>query len=44
MGFAVIAFFTRYLQVRTLKIFIYYRILLRIVILLLVFLHRGAAR
>ncbi|MHB8541272.1 MAG: undecaprenyl-diphosphatase UppP [Candidatus Acidiferrales bacterium] len=44
VGLIAIAFFLRYLQVRTLKIFIYYRILLGIVILLLVFLHMGAAR
>ncbi|HEV2287696.1 MAG TPA: undecaprenyl-diphosphatase UppP [Candidatus Acidoferrales bacterium] len=43
VGMIVIAFFLRYLQVRTLKIFIYYRILLGIVILLLVFLHMGHA-
>lgn len=42
VGMIVIAFFLRYLQVRTLKIFIYYRILLGIVILLL-FLHMGRA-
>lgn len=34
----------RYLQVRTLKVFIYYRILLGMVILALVFLHSGHAR
>ncbi|HKV28449.1 MAG TPA: undecaprenyl-diphosphatase UppP [Candidatus Acidoferrales bacterium] len=43
VGMIVIAFFLRYLQVRTLKIFIYYRILLGIVILLL-FLQMGHAR
>ncbi|HEV2615563.1 MAG TPA: undecaprenyl-diphosphatase UppP [Candidatus Acidoferrales bacterium] len=43
VGIIVIAFFLRYLQVRTLKIFIYYRILLGIVILLLFF-HMGHAR
>jgi len=43
VGLLVIAFFLRYLQVRTLKIFIYYRILLGIVILLLFF-HMGHAR
>lgn len=42
VGIIVIAFFLRYLQVRTLKIFIYYRILLGIVILLL-FLRMGSA-
>lgn len=43
VGMIVIAFFLRYLQVRTLKPFIYYRILLGIVILVLVFLHMGHA-
>ncbi|MGH9709860.1 MAG: undecaprenyl-diphosphate phosphatase [Candidatus Acidiferrales bacterium] len=43
VGIIVIAFFLRYLQVRTLKIFIYYRILLGIVILILFF-HMGHAR
>lgn len=43
VGMIVIAFFLRYLQVRTLKPFIYYRILLGIVILALVFLHKGHA-
>ncbi len=43
VGMIAIAFFLRYLQVRTLKIFIYYRILLGIVILLLFF-HMGHAR
>ncbi|HKW89562.1 MAG TPA: undecaprenyl-diphosphatase UppP [Candidatus Acidoferrales bacterium] len=42
VGIIVIAFFLRYLQVRTLKIFIYYRILLGIVILVL-FLRMGSA-
>lgn len=42
VGIIVIAFFLRYLQVRTLKIFIYYRILLGIVILFL-FLRMGSA-
>lgn len=44
VGFLVIALFLRYLQTRTLKIFVYYRILFGIVILLLVFLHLGSAR
>ncbi len=44
VGFLVIAFFLRYLQTRTLKFFIVYRILFGIVILLLVFLQMGNAR
>ena len=44
IGFIVIAFFLKYLQTRTLKIFIYYRIAFGIVILLLAFLHLGFAR
>src|SRR5712692_520054 len=40
----VIACFLRYLQTRTLKIFIVYRILFGIVVLLLVFLQMGHAR
>jgi undecaprenyl-diphosphatase len=40
VGYAVIGFLLRYLQTRTLKIFIVYRIAFGIVILLLVFLHR----
>jgi undecaprenyl-diphosphatase len=44
LGMAVIAFFLRYLQTRTLKIFIYYRILFGIVILFLAFLQMGSAR
>jgi undecaprenyl-diphosphatase len=44
VGYIVIAFFLHYLQTRTLKIFIYYRILFGIVILLLAFLHWGIAR
>ena len=43
-GYLVIAFFLRYLQTRTLKIFIVYRILFGIVILLLAFLQMGNAR
>lgn len=39
VGYLVIAFFLRYLQTRTLKIFVYYRILLGIVVLSLEFLH-----
>jgi undecaprenyl-diphosphatase len=44
VGFAVIAFLMQYLQTRTLKIFIYYRIAFGIVILLLAFLPLGFAR
>ena len=44
VGYAVIAFLLRYLQTRTLKIFIVYRIAFGIFILLLAFLHRGTAR
>ncbi len=44
VGFVVIAFFLHYLQTRTLKIFIYYRLAFGIVILLLAFLHLGFAR
>ena len=40
-GYLVIAFFMRYLQTRTLKIFIYYRIVFGIIVLLLAYLHRG---
>lgn len=43
-GYLVIAFFLRYLQIRTLKIFVVYRILFGIVVLLLVFLQIGTAR
>ena len=44
VGYAVIAMFLRYLQTRTFKIFVYYRIVLGIVILFLVFLPLGFAR
>src|ERR1700693_6042062 len=44
VGFIVIAFFLQYLQTRTLKIFIYYRILFGIVVLGLAFLPLGSAR
>jgi undecaprenyl-diphosphatase len=43
-GYMVIAFFLRYLQTNTLKIFAYYRIAFGILILLFVFLHLGSAR
>lgn len=44
VGYAVIAFFLHYLQTRTLKIFVYYRILFGIVVLLLAFLPWSSAR
>lgn len=40
VGYAVIAFFIRYLQTRTLKIFIYYRLVFGIIILVLAILSR----
>ncbi len=43
-GFLVIAFFLQYLRTRTLKIFVYYRIVFGIVILAIWFLPIGAAR
>ncbi|HEX9759626.1 MAG TPA: undecaprenyl-diphosphatase UppP [Candidatus Acidoferrales bacterium] len=43
-GYAVIAFLLRYLQTRTLRIFIYYRIVFGIIVLLLAFLHGDTAR
>jgi len=44
VGYTVIAFFLRYLQTRTLKVFVVYRVVLGILILLFVFLHLGPAR
>ena len=44
VGYAVIAFFLRYLQTRTLKIFVYYRIVFGIVVIVLAFLPWGSAR
>ncbi len=44
VGYVVIAFFLRYLQTRTLKIFIVYRVVFGIVVLLLAFLQMGHAR
>ena len=41
-GYAVIAFFLRYLQTRTLKPFVLYRLVFGIIVLLLAFLHLGA--
>jgi undecaprenyl-diphosphatase len=44
VGYAVIGFLLRYLQTRTLKVFVVYRILVGIIVLLLVALHWGPAR
>jgi len=44
VGYAVIAIFLRYLQTRTLRLFVYYRILFGILILSFWFLHGGHAR
>ncbi len=44
VGYAVIAFFLRYLQTRTLNIFIAYRIVFGIVVLLLAYFQMGSAR
>ncbi len=44
VGYIVIAFFLRYLQTRTLQIFVYYRIVFGIVVLLFAFLQMGHAR
>jgi undecaprenyl-diphosphatase len=44
VGYAVIALFLRYLKTRTLKLFVYYRILFGILIVSLWFLHGGHAR
>ena len=41
-GYLVIAFFLRYLQTRTLKVFIVYRLVFGIIVLVLAFLHTGA--
>jgi undecaprenyl-diphosphatase len=41
-GYFVIAFFLRYLQTRTLKVFVFYRLLFGIIILALAFLQAGA--
>ena len=41
-GYFVIAFFLRYLQTRTLKPFVYYRLVFGIIVLVLAFLHVGA--
>jgi undecaprenyl-diphosphatase len=44
VGYSVIAFLLRYLQTKTLKIFVYYRFVFGIVALLLAFLPLGSAR
>jgi undecaprenyl-diphosphatase len=44
VGYLVIALFLRYLQTRTLKVFVVYRILFGIVVLLIAFLHLANAR
>ena len=41
-GYFVIAFFLRYLQTRTLKVFVVYRLAFGIIVLLLAFLQAGA--
>ena len=41
VGFFVIAFFLRYLKTRTLKVFIFYRLVFGIIILVLAFLQAG---
>ena len=41
-GYLVIAFFLRYLQTRTLKPFVIYRVVLGIIVLILAFLHVGS--
>ncbi len=41
-GYFVIAFFLRYLQTHTLKVFVFYRLLFGIIVLALAFLHTGA--
>jgi undecaprenyl-diphosphatase len=42
VGYFVIAFFLRYLQTHTLKVFIFYRLLFGIIVLVLAFLQAGA--
>jgi undecaprenyl-diphosphatase len=44
VGYAVIAFLLHYLQTRTLKIFVYYRLVFGLVVLALTFLHVGFAQ
>jgi undecaprenyl-diphosphatase len=44
VGYAVIAFFLRYLQTRNLNIFIVYRVVFGIVVLLLAYFQMGSAR
>ena len=43
-GYFVIAFFLRYLQTRTLKVFVVYRLVFGIIVLVLAFLQMGSAR
>lgn len=43
-GYFVIALFLRYLRTRTLKLFVVYRLVFGIVVLILAFLQRGSAR
>jgi undecaprenyl-diphosphatase len=40
-GYFVIAFFLRYLQTRTLKVFIVYRLVFGMIVLILAFLQAG---
>jgi len=42
MGYFVIAFFLRYLQTHTLKVFVFYRLLFGIIVVVLAFLQAGA--
>jgi undecaprenyl-diphosphatase len=42
VGYFVIAFFLRYLQTHTLKVFVFYRLLFGIIVLVLAFLQAGA--
>jgi undecaprenyl-diphosphatase len=42
MGYFVIAFFLRYLQTHTLKVFVFYRLLFGIIVLVLAFFQAGA--
>lgn len=44
VGYFVIAVFLRYLRTRTLKLFVVYRLVFGIIVLILVFLQRGSAR
>jgi undecaprenyl-diphosphatase len=42
VGYFVIAFFLRYLQTHTLKLFVFYRLLFGIIVIVLAFLQAGA--